>query len=256
MANETLSLLTERKSVRAFEPVQVPEEHVHAILEAAVQAPTAGNMTLWSCIRVTDQALKEALAEHCDHQPMIAQAPLVLVFYADYHRWLQAFDTLDLGEPIRKAAAGDRMLAVMDAIIACHAAVTAAESLGYGTCYIGDVIENWEWHRQALQLPDHVQPAAMAIIGVPTQQQKERVKPPRFRVEDVCFENAYRDGGAEKMLTMLKERQSGLLGQQSFEDWLERFTRRKWNCAFSEEMSRSAQLMLDEWEDPSRIHRN
>ena len=250
MENETLSLLMNRKSVRAYEDGTIPETDVRSILEAAVQAPTAGNMTLWSCIRVTEPELKEALAEHCDHQPMIARAPLVLVFYADYHRWLQAFHTLDLGEPIRKADAGDRMLAVMDATIACHAAVTAAESLGYGTCYIGDVIENWEWHRKAFHLPEHVQPAAMAIIGVPTQQQIDRRKPARFKGEDVCFENSYQDGGAAGMLDMLRERQADVLNPElPFETWLERFTRRKWNCAFSEEMSRSAQLMLNEWQN-------
>ena len=244
--NEMIELLLKHKSVRTFEPAEIPEEDVHTILQCAVNAATAGNMTLWSCIRVTDPQLKEELAEHCDHQPMIAKAPLVLVFYADYHRWMSAFETLDLGEPLRQPGDGDRTLATMDAIIAGSAAVTAAEALGYGACYIGDVIENWEWHREKFGLPAWVQPVCMAIIGVPNQAAKDRPKPARFKVEDVCFENHYPQDGAEKMLAMLKERQQKA-DDAEFDKWLLAFTRRKWNCDFSEEMCRSASKMVEEW---------
>ena len=52
--NETIRQLMERKSVRAYEPEEMPEQDVQTILEAAVQAPSAGNMALWTAIRVTD----------------------------------------------------------------------------------------------------------------------------------------------------------------------------------------------------------
>ena len=55
MNNETMQLLYNRKSVRAYEKQPIPEADVQAILRAAVEAPTAGNMTLWSAIRVTDE---------------------------------------------------------------------------------------------------------------------------------------------------------------------------------------------------------
>ena len=40
---------------------------------------------------MTDQALKDKLAITCDHQPFIAAAPMVLVFLADYRRWVRKF---------------------------------------------------------------------------------------------------------------------------------------------------------------------
>ena len=52
--NETIKLLMERKSVRQFVQEPMPREDVEAILNAAVQAPSAGNMTLWTIINVTD----------------------------------------------------------------------------------------------------------------------------------------------------------------------------------------------------------
>ena len=98
--NETIRQLMERKSVRAYEPEEMPEQDVQTILEAAVQAPSAGNMALWTAIRVTDPDEKQRLSVSCDNQPFIAKAPLVLVFCADYKRWFDLFGTLALDAPL------------------------------------------------------------------------------------------------------------------------------------------------------------
>ena len=82
----TIKELTERKSVRVFLDKEISPEVKAAILNAACQAPTAGNQQLYTIIDVTDEKLKERLVETCDDQPFIAQAKLVLVcrkLYAD-----------------------------------------------------------------------------------------------------------------------------------------------------------------------------
>ena len=243
--NETIRLLMERKSVRQFVQEEMPREDVEAILSAAVQAPSAGNMTLWTIINVTDPQKKKALSVSCDNQPFIATAPLVLVFCADYRRWFELFKTLDLGEEVRRPAEGDFMLAMEDTVIAAHATVVAADALGYGSCYIGDIIEHCDTQREILGLPEYVKPVCMAVYGKPTQSQIDRVKPPRFKLEDVVHENTYVPQGADKMAAMLKERQS--LDDEAFDRWLMAFTKRKWNCDFSREMSRSAAQIIEEW---------
>jgi len=246
--NETIKLLMERKSVRQFVQEPMPREDVEAILNAAVQAPSAGNMTLWTIINVTDPQKKAALAKSCDNQPFIATAPLVLVFCADYRRWFEVFKTLDLGEELRVPAEGDFMLATADTIIAAHAAVVAADALGYGSCYIGDIIENCDTQREILSLPEYVKPVCMAVFGKPTQTQIDRKKPPRFKIEDVVHENSYKkEQGADEMIRMLKERQG--LDDEAFDRWIMAFTKRKWNCDFSREMSRSAAQMIEEWRE-------
>ena len=244
--NETIKLLMGRKSVRQFVLEPMPREDVEAILNAAVQAPSAGNMTLWTIINVTDPEKKAALAKSCDNQPFIATAPLVLVFCADYRRWFEVFKTLDLGEELRVPSYGDFMLATADTIIAAHATVVAADALGYGSCYIGDIIENCDTQREILGLPEYVKPVVMAVFGRPTQNQIDRKKPPRFALEDVVHENCYKkEQGAEKMIDMLKTRQG--LDDEAFDRWIMAFTKRKWNCDFSREMSRSAAQMISEW---------
>ena len=89
--NEVIRQLAARRSVRAFEDRDIPGEVRAAILEAAAQAPTAGNQQLYTILDVTDPQLKARLAETCDHQPFIAQAPMVLIFLADVCKWLDAY---------------------------------------------------------------------------------------------------------------------------------------------------------------------
>ena len=70
--NNTIKELFSRKSVRAYTDEPVPEEMKQLILEAAAQAPTAGNQQLYTILDITDQHLKDTLADTCDHQPFIA----------------------------------------------------------------------------------------------------------------------------------------------------------------------------------------
>ena len=247
MKNETIELLYNRKSVRAYEKREIPEEDVQKILRAAIEAPTAGNMTLWSAIRVTDEAKKKRLSETCDNQPFIASAPLVLVFCADYKRWYDLFATLDLGEELRKPGEGDLMLAMMDTIIAAHASVVAADALGCGSCYIGDIIERCEQQRKILGLPEYVKPVCMVVYGIPTEFQKTRKKPARFEADDIVFENEYQSRDPEQMRRMLENRQDK--HGEELERWITAHCKRKWNCDFSREMTRSAAKMIQEWRE-------
>ena len=52
--NEVLCQLHDRKSVRAYEDRPVEPEIKRAVLEAAIQAPTAGNMALYTILDITD----------------------------------------------------------------------------------------------------------------------------------------------------------------------------------------------------------
>ncbi len=244
--NPTLEALSRRKSVRAYTDRPISPDAKKAILNAALQAPTAGNMTLYTILDITDPAIKARLAVTCDDQPFIASAPMVLIFCADYHRWYELFKRHV--SPLRAPSHGDLLLANADALIAAQNAVVAAESLGIGSCYIGDITEQFEIHRQLLQLPDYVVPACMLCFGYPTQQQLDREKPPRFSPEHIVHENGYspEKAGAEAMEQMLLQR-SELPDGLTIQEWTRRFCARKWNSDFSAEMSRSCGEMIRSW---------
>ncbi len=243
MENLVLQQLWNRKSVRAFEDRPIGAGEKTAILEAALQAPTAGNQTMYTILDITDPALKERLSVTCDNQPFIASAPLVLVFCADHRRWYDVYCKYQ--EDVRLPDAGDLFLAQQDALIAAQNAVVAAQSLGIGSCYIGDILENYEIHRELLKLPQYVAPACMVVFGYPTQQQLDRPKPPRFQAEDVVHQNGYDMEKSSRMDRMLEQRQKVAGGDLA--GWVRRFCQRKWNSDFSREMSRSCHAMFEDW---------
>ncbi len=241
--NEVIRQLFERKSVRAFTDQPIDEGIVRTILEAASMAPTAGNQQLYTILRVTDPALKERLAESCDHQPFIARGQLVLVFCADCLKWYDAF--VSVGCQPRRPGPGDLMLAVDDALIAAQNAVVAAEAFGIGSCYIGDIMENIEAQRDILGLPEYVFPAALLVFGYPTEQQKARRKPERADLRFIVQENRYhRMDGDELRQLFLKKATGGNYGE-----WMAAFCRRKYNSDFAREMSRSVKEYLKQYQD-------
>lgn len=236
--NNTIRELLARKSVRVYTDQEISAEAKEAILLAAVNAPTAGNQQLYTIIDVTDQALKDALAESCDHQPFIATGKMVLIFCADCRKWYEGFRAADASP--RKPGVGDLLLAVSDATIAAQNAVVAAESMGIGSCYIGDIMEQCEVHQEMLHLPRYVFPCCMLVFGYPTQQQLERPKPERAAMQHIVHENAYRDMDHDELHQLFTPK----AGQRSFEDWMQAFCNRKYNSDFSREMTRSVAKYL------------
>ena len=239
--NNTIQELMKRKSVRVFTGEPISKEKKEMILNAAAQAPTAGNQQLYTIIDVTDLELKKKLAVTCDNQPFIAEADMVLVFAADCQKWYEGFQ--DVGAAPRKPGAGDLMLAVTDTAIAAQNAVVAAESLGIGRCYIGDIMEKAEIHKEILQLPDYVFPAVMLVFGYPTRQQIYREKPKRVEMSHVVHENAYRSMNAQERKEMWQEK----AGVMPYEEWMKKFCERKYNSDFSKEMSRSVGVYLEKF---------
>ena len=61
----------------------------------------------------------------------------------------------------------------------------------------------------------------------------------------MVHENSYRLQDADEMIAMLKKRQN--LDGEAFDRWIMAFAKRKWNCDFSREMTRSAAQMIREW---------
>lgn len=240
--NETIRSMFDRKSIRVFTDREITPEDKALILQSAAQAPTAGNQQLYTIIDVTDQAVKDTLVKTCDNQPFIASAKMVLIFCADCKKWYDAFASAGC-EP-RLPRVGDLALAISDATIAAQNAVVAAESLGIGSCYIGDIMENCEQHRALLHLPKYVFPCCMLVFGYPTQQQKERSKPVRAAMHHVVHENFYREmDGAELEAMLTKNVAPG----NTYENWIHAFCKRKYNSEFSREMSRSVEEYLKDF---------
>jgi len=255
--NQVMEVLMKRKSIRAYEEREVGAEVRAEILKATLRAPTAGNMMLYSILDIIDQKVKDKLAVTCDNQPFIARAPMVWVFLADYQRWYDYFLAsgveelcLRRGMVFEKPSESDLFLACCDAMIAAQNAVIAAESFGLGSCYIGDIMEQYETHRELLNLPHYVFPIGMVVFGYPTQQQKDQGYTPRFDEKFIVFENQYRQLGKDEFDEMFAERQSRLprgKAMEGIENVGQATYLRKFSADFSMELRRSVREWLKQW---------
>jgi nitroreductase len=255
--NETIELMLKRRSVRTYTDKPVSAEDKQTLFDCAMRAPTGGNMMLYSMIEVSDQALKDRLVTTCDDQPFIAKAPFVVLFLADYQRLYDFYCAFGAdkwaasqGKEFRKPEEGDFFLAINDALIAAQSMVTAAESLGIGSCYIGDIMENYEIHREMFNLPDYTFPITLLCFGYPRGDGP--ITPvPRFEEKYVRFENSYKSFETDELLHLydrlekwqhkgkVHEYAEGNIGCYQYQ--------RKFASDYSIEMSRSVRAALEKW---------
>ena len=249
--NPTLALIESRRSTRSYSDEPITPAERDAILNAAFRAPTAGNMMLYSIIEVTEQALKDRLAVTCDNQPFIAKAPIVLVFLADFQKWTDLFDASLAKAGIdpatrRTPGPGDLMLAASDALIAAHSTVIAAESLGIGSCYIGDILEMAEEHAVLFDLPRHVMPVAMLCYG----RSSAKLEPVGRYSANVVHENRYvtpSSDDLERIAQGLQQQHAPHGLRPGAVDYPHALYERKYTSDFMAEMNRSVAWWLERW---------
>jgi len=251
--NAILRILNERRSIRAYSSRKLTEEEINSIINSAMRAPTAGNMMFYSIIQVKDQEMKEKLVKTCDNQPHIAKAPLVLLFLADMQRWWDYFKISNIDGQCEKEniefqtpQESDLLLASCDALIAAQNAVIGAEALGIGSCYIGDIMENYEVHRDLFNLPRWVFPITLICFGYP-KGDKERIPlSKRFPKKYIYFIDHYERLNPEDFSDMHKNnpKKSQLKDGETLAQ-LAYF--KKLAADYSIEMRRSVKAALKEW---------
>jgi nitroreductase len=145
-----------RSSVRSFTRRDVSEVTVKKLLEAAVRAPTAGNLQPWRFFVVRDARTKRDLALAAGGQSFIEQAPVVIVVTADLDASARGY-----------GSRGENLYAIQDTAAAVENLLLAAVAEGLGACWIGAFSESKA--SAALGLPERIRPLAMVPIGYTAQ---------------------------------------------------------------------------------------
>jgi len=193
-----IDVIREHVSIRRYKRATIPEEHVEAMMEAARRAPTDAALHLWSAVRVRDPEVRARIADAI-RQPHVLEASEFFVFIADLYRLSRLLE--HRGSRLGCVQRALLLFAAIDAGIAAENLALAAESLGYGTCFIGAV---WNASRQIIEwlgLPKLTLPLFGLTVGVPDESPPRRPRLPRdmlFHVDrykppsSVELEEAYR----------------------------------------------------------------
>ena len=241
--NEVIKLLKSHTSVRKFNEIKITDEQIQHIIESAMRGATAGNMMAYSIIKIRSKETLAKLSKSCDNQPFIADADLALLFVADNYKWHKFYEQRKISEVFPNyegPSISDFILGVEDGIIAAQNAVIAAESLGIGTCYIGDIMENYEYHKELFNLPKYTMPIALVVMG--NYDTKPKIRD-RFDKQYVVFDEVYPAVTEEFINNMFSK------NELKDKDFAVKFYKRKMDAPFFKEMIRSIKLYLSEWNE-------
>lgn len=185
----TIDLQLRHRSVRRFLPTPVTEGELTSIVAAAQSGSQSSNLQVWSIVAVRDPERRRRLSQSIGGHAYVENAPVFLVFVADFHRAGRLAESRD-------AAVGtvgyieNTLVAFADAGIAAQNALLAAESLGLGGVFVGSVRNNTPAIVDELGLPDHVFPVFGLAIGRPDPDEAAGVKP-RLPMAAVLHEERY-----------------------------------------------------------------
>lgn len=196
----TIQRLMKHASVRDYQPTALSQEAVQQLVRAGQHASSANFVQAYTAIHVTDNQLREQLASLTNNPQQLLSAGAVLVLCMDFHRIEQGAQRI--GEDISYDLAEDLLVATTDVALFAQNIAVAAESEGYGICYIGGVRNNPEAISTLLQLPKGVAPMYAMSIGIPNEANEVK---PRLPIEAVLHENYYNTAQYETLLPQYDE---------------------------------------------------
>mgnify|MGYP003292183760 CR=1 FL=1 len=227
--NETIQLLLKHRSIRHYRDEKIAPDTLALILRAACNGSTLGNMQLFSIIVTEDKKLMEASAPLHFNQPIATNAPLMLTFCADLHRFNKYCEYRDADTTSYDNLQAYQW-AVTDAIIAAQNACVAAESLGLGFCWLGTITYNCDKFVEFFKLPANVMPVACIAMGYPDEKPELTDKLP---VTAMVHRDFYHDYDEERINQLWKEKEAhpntiALLKENQLENLAKIFTERRY----------------------------
>ncbi|KOP31009.1 NADPH-dependent oxidoreductase [Exiguobacterium sp. BMC-KP] len=211
--NETIQHLLNHRSIRKFKDHQLDEKTIETLIQAAQAASTSSYQQAYAIIGVEDEELKRQLVDVASGQQYVAENSYFFVFCMDYHKHTLAAELAggDVSRTIETTEA--LVVGAVDAGLAAQNLVVAAESLGYGTVYIGSLRNDARRVSELLHLPDHVVPLFGVAVGLPDQQPGKK---PRLPMDAVFHRNTYTDDDTmRELLTQYEESTSSYYGERT-----------------------------------------
>jgi nitroreductase len=166
---EFSDVIAARRSVRHFDTkTPVSEAEVRALLQAAVSAPTAGNIQPWRFHVLRSPASRDRLAAAIG-QKWASAAPVVIVVCVDPRPCAA-----------RYGDRGERLYAIQDTAAAVQTLLLAAVDRGLASCWVGAFDDDAV--REAIGAQRPVTPVAVLPIG---RSAESAAKPSRRPLEEV-----------------------------------------------------------------------
>lgn len=204
--SSVIELMLAHRSVRRYTPRPVSDAELTALVAAAQSAPTSSNLQAWSVVAVRDRDRLARLAR-LSGNAFVAEAPLFLVWVADLdrHHRLAARSGVALEAPDHLETT---LLSFVDSGIAAQNLVTAAESLGLGTVFVGGLRNKPLEVAAEVGLPPHTVATFGVAVGEPDPAERAAVKP-RLPQQAVLHHERYDTTAADAVVGDYDKRLEG-----------------------------------------------
>lgn len=166
MTCEFIQTLFARRSIRKYTDEPVSESDIRTLLEAAMAAPSAANLTPWHFIVVTDRNVLDQLSDALPYGKMLFEAPLCIAVCGDTDMspdyWSQ------------------------DCSAATENLLLAANALGLGAVWLGVYPrhERVTQVREILRIPDTAIPLNIVSLGHSAEHKEARTQYEQTRVHN------------------------------------------------------------------------
>ncbi len=165
--NPIMEAILKRRSIRKYEDRPVSKEQLTELLKAGMAGPTACNSQPWEFVVVTDPAILAKLKGKLMFAKHNAPAAIVVC-----------------GNPKVARNKACKRFWVQDCSAAIENILLAAVGMDLGTVWIGlHPVHNFESNvRRLLELPEHVTPLGMVLVGYPAEEKAPRTQYEEKRV--------------------------------------------------------------------------
>jgi len=189
--------MLDHKSIRKYTEQMPTDETVETIVRAGQQAPFAS------------QFYSVLLSRNRKRNPF--KAPLLFTICVDSHK----FERI-MAKRGWKLVTNDLTLlffGIQDAAYMAENMVTAARSLGLGSCFLGSAMFRADKIAEEYQLPKRVFPLVQLTVGYPAEDPPTR---PRYPMEFTLFEDKYPELNAKMVGKAMKQMDDGYLAQDYY----------------------------------------
>jgi nitroreductase len=184
--------IRQRRSIKSFKNDPIPEPVLKELVDLMREAPSSWNFQPTRVVMIRSREQKEALAAAAWGQKQILEAPVTFVFAVAERGWEKNMDAIikagvangawseKFADFIKENAPGyqnrlaekEREYAMKDAMIMATTLALAAESKGYGTCYMNGWDEKKVLEIIGLQQDKKCGIALVLPVGVPADRPK------------------------------------------------------------------------------------
>jgi nitroreductase len=148
-----MDTILNRRSIRKYKDIKVPDELIHSLLKCGMAAPSAGNQQPWEFIILRDKEIFKKITEVHPYAQMLLNADVAIVVCGDESKerykgfWVQ------------------------DCSAATENILLAAQDKGLGAVWLGvyPLADRIQGVKEILNLPDSVIPLSIIPIGHPDE---------------------------------------------------------------------------------------